>query len=206
MTKVNRDLIIDAAIELFHRNGYHATSMRDIAQLVKIKKPSLYHHFDSKEEILRAILQLGMDTLIGELERIAHADEDPVSKLYAAVMAHASIIAENPQAAFIFLREDRGLGAEYLKEYVAKRDHFERLFRLIVEEGINKGLFRNLDVTITVQALLGMVNWMTRWYRQEGRLSAVEIAEIFFDLLLGGLILGDADQHPGLPHYSTGTA
>src|SRR5690348_6256233 len=99
MAKVSRDTIIEAAVHLFNQNGYHATSMQDIARSVSIKKPSLYHHFDSKEAILLAILDAGMEQLIRETDAIAASEMDCVEKLRAAIHAHATMIASNPQAA-----------------------------------------------------------------------------------------------------------
>jgi AcrR family transcriptional regulator len=188
MAKVNRLEIIKAAARLFNQNGYHATSMQDIARSVSIKKPSLYHHFASKEAILRAILEEGMDQLIEALTAIAGSDQDCATKLAAAIHAHARIIAENPTEAAVFLREDRGLGDDYMAQYLDKRDQVERLFRDIVRQGIEENLFRETDVAIAVHGLLGMVNWMTRWYRPEGRLSAAQIADLFTDLLFNGLL------------------
>jgi TetR/AcrR family transcriptional regulator, cholesterol catabolism regulator len=188
MAKVSRDEIMLAAIQLFNQNGYHATSMQDIARSVSIKKPSLYHHFDSKEAILLAILDTGMEQLIQETDAIAASDMDCVDKLRAAIHAHASMIAGNPQGAAVFLREDRGLGDGYLTQYVSRRDHFERTLRSIVQEGTDQDVFRPVDVAISVQALLGMVNWMTRWYRPGGRLRPSEIADQFADLFLNGLL------------------
>lgn len=187
MAKVNRDEILEAAVHLFNQNGYHATSMQDIARAINIKKPSLYHHFDSKEAILLAILQTGMNRLIEKVEAIVHSDQDCAHKLRAAIHAHAETIASHLEGAAVFLREDRGLGDGYMQQYVSMRDHFERLFRAIVQQGIERGEFRNIDVAITVHGLLGMVNWMTRWYRPEGRLSAAQIADLFADLFLEGL-------------------
>jgi AcrR family transcriptional regulator len=188
MSKVSRQDIIEAAVQLFNRNGYHATSMQDIARAVAIKKPSLYHHFDSKEAILRTILEMGMDQIIADLEVVVASDQECVAKLRAAIHTHARIIADNPAGAAVFLREDRGLGEDYRRCYLAKRDHVEGLYRGIVKQGIEEGYFRDIDVAITVHALLGTVNWMTRWYRPEGRLSAAQIADLFADLFCKGLL------------------
>jgi TetR/AcrR family transcriptional regulator, cholesterol catabolism regulator len=71
---------------------------------------------------------------------------------------------------------------------VSRRDHFERVVRNIVQQGIDEGVFRRTDTAISVNALLGAVNWMTRWYRPAGRLSPDEIADQFADLFLFGLL------------------
>src|SRR5438046_1658090 len=126
MAKVSREEIIEAAIRLFNQNGYHATSMQDIARTVCIKKPSLYHHFESKEAILLTILETGMEWLTSQVDAIAASDMDCIAKIRAAIHAHADMIAGNPAAAAVFLREDRGLGDGYLAQYLSRRDHFER--------------------------------------------------------------------------------
>jgi AcrR family transcriptional regulator len=187
MSKVTRQEIIDAAISLFSQNGYHAASMQDVARALGIQKPSLYHHFDSKEAILLAILENGMERLTGQLEEIAASDQDCVSKLRAAIQAQADAIASNPPRAAVFLREDRGLGDGYMAQYLAKSDRVQHFFRVIVQQGIDAGVFRATDVSITAQALLGAVNWMTRWYHPAGRLGAPQIADQFADLFLNGL-------------------
>jgi AcrR family transcriptional regulator len=186
MAKSSREAIIEAAIHLFNQNGYHATSMQDVAEAVEIKKPSLYHHFTSKEAILLAILEGGMDRIIHDVETISTSDLTCADKIKAVIRAHANILASNPDAAAVFLREDRGLGDDYMEHYIARRDRFERLLRELVQEAVNAGEFRSMDVPVVVQALLGMVNWMTRWYRTGGRLTADEIADSFAELFLHG--------------------
>ena len=98
------------------------------------------------------------------------------------------MIANNPEAAAVFLREDRGLGDSYLDQYLSRRDQFEKSVRAIVNQGVDEGVFRKVDTTISVQAILGMVNWMTRWYRPSGRLTPTQIADEFSDLFLNGLL------------------
>ncbi|MCC6905657.1 MAG: TetR family transcriptional regulator [Anaerolineae bacterium] len=190
MAGITRETIISAAVNLFNQNGYHATSMQDIAREVNIKKPSLYHHFQSKEEILLSILETGMVDLVTEVETIARSGQPCEQKLRSAIRAHALTIGANPQAATVFLREDRGLGENYMQRYIAQRDQVEAAFRSIVEQGITEGVFQVPDLSITVQAVLGVVNWMSRWYRPSGRLSAGEIADLFAELLLNGLLAG----------------
>jgi len=194
MAKISREAIIEAAIRLFNQNGYHATSMQDVANAVAIKKPSLYHHFTSKEAILLAILDAGMDRLIAEMGAIAVADQPGAEKISAAIHAHAAIIAGNPDAAAVFMREDRGLGDGYMTHYLAKRDRFEHLLRDIVQQAVDSGEFRPMDVPVAVQALLGMINWMTRWYHADGRLTAAQIADSFTDLFLNGACSEDLQR------------
>jgi hypothetical protein len=69
-----------------------------------------------------------------------------------------------------------------------RRDDYEMLWRQIIREGIEKGVFQAVDEAVAVFALLGIQNWMITWYREDGRLSAGELAEQFCELFLNGLL------------------
>ena len=132
---------------------------------------------------------MGLERLIAPLEDILAAQMSPEAKLRAAMLHHAQLIASHPGTAEFFLYEDRALDEAYRAQYVARRDEFELIFRRILQEGVQTGHFRETDIAMSTQALLGMVNWMTRWYRQEGRLSVEEIVETFADLFLCGQLV-----------------
>ena len=191
MSKVTRDIIVEAAVELFAKTGYKGTSMRDIARAVGIRKASLYHHFESKQEILLTILDMGLERLIAPLEEVVASETSAEAKLRAAIQHHATLIATNPGVATLFFYEDYALDDGLRDHYVRRRDEFEAIFRRILQEGMDAGVFRRSDVSISAHALLGMVNWSTRWYRPQGRLSIEEIAQSFADLFLFGQLVVD---------------
>ena len=72
--------------------------------------------------------------------------------------------------------------------FFAGRDRFEDLFRVVVSEGIEHGVFRPLDVPIFVKTLLGAHNWVGVWYRPEGRLNGAQIADLIADTMLLGVL------------------
>lgn len=181
--------IIESAARIFREKGYHAASMQDIAHAVGLLKGSLYHHISSKQQLLLEILESGMRTAIGAIEEIAFADLPPADKLRLAITRHIELIAGNLDQATVSIIEARALKPEQRQRVLAQRDRFEGLFRHILQEGIDAGVFRPADSTLITFALMGMHNWLILWYREDGRRSPKEIAAIFADTVLNGLLV-----------------
>jgi AcrR family transcriptional regulator len=190
----SRDDILQASARIFGEKGFHAASMQEIADAVDLQKGSLYHHVQSKQEILAALLEQALELLIADLRQVVAADLPPAGKLRRAVRAYLTRLADNAELARVLLFEYRSLEPDLLARHVARRDAYESLWRQIVTEGVEAGEFRELDVPVAGFALLGLQNWMITWYRPDGRLSASEVADRFVDLMLEGL--GYEDSRP----------
>jgi AcrR family transcriptional regulator len=181
--------IVAAATRIFREKGYHASSMQDIADAVGLLKGSLYHHISGKQELLLKVFENGMRLATEMLEEVAGADLPPDEKLKQAITGHIEIITQDLNQATVSIMEARALKPAQRQRLVAQRDYFEALLRQILQEGIDAGVFRSIDVDLATFALLGMHNWLILWYREDGRLSPSEIAAIFSDLVLNGLLV-----------------
>ena len=184
---MKRDEILDAAAQIFSQKGYHATSMQDIAEAVHLQKASLYHHVASKQEILEALMERALDLLIVQMSGVIQEEMPPEEKLRRAMGVYLKALTDYPDLTAILLFETRSLEAEQLRRHIPKRDRFERLWRLIIEEGQRAGRFNCLEPALTARALLGVMNWTVTWYRADGPLTGEEIACRYVDLFLGGL-------------------
>ncbi|MBI5666433.1 MAG: TetR/AcrR family transcriptional regulator [Chloroflexi bacterium] len=201
---VSRQDILHAAAHVLQRNGYEATTMKDIAAEVNLTAASLYHHFDNKDALLLAVLEAGIEQILGEIEPIARSSRSSAEKLRRMIAAHIVSLTENTAvgAAMVFeikslvsdksatgngSKPDAASMIERREAFVARRDQFEDLFRFVVREGIERGEFRAVDVPIFVKTLLGAHNWVGVWYRPEGRLSGPEIADMMADTFLRAL-------------------
>jgi AcrR family transcriptional regulator len=188
-TGARRREIDEVASELFHMNGYAATSVRDIARALDIQGASLYAHVASKEDVLFSIV----DRAAGAFERAADAaeaeaaDGDPVERLAALVEGHVDIVTADPERASVFVTEWRHLSAERRAAISARRDAYERRFREVIEEGIALGAFRASDSALAAAFILTALNGIPTWYRPDGRLSADRIADHYVDLALRAL-------------------
>lgn len=186
---MQRDDIIQAAAQIFRQKGYHAASMQDIADAVHLQKASLYHHVDSKQEILLTILDTALDLLIDDLHMVVESNLEPDQKLRQAMRVYIGRLTENADLAAVLLFEYRNLEPELRARHVQRRDRYESLWRQLIKEGMASGYFRATDEALATFALMGVQNWMMTWYREEGRLSAESLADLFCELFLRGLLV-----------------
>ena len=191
---MSRDEILDAAASIFSEKGYHAASMQDIACAVKLRKASLYHHVNSKQEILLALLDKALDLLIHEMENVMVQPLPPDEKLLLAVRTYLDTMLEHRDLASVLLLEYRSLAPELRSRHIPRRDRFEELWRVLIQEGVNSGIFSTSNVSIDVKALLGVLNWTITWFKTGGTLSPLEIADTYTSLFLNGLLMRGESQ------------
>lgn len=175
---VHPEAILRAAASVFCRKGYHGATMADIAADVNLTAGSLYHHFPGKEELLAAVLELGMTQVTSSVSAVVESDLSPADKLRQIVQVHIRSEIENVNIAAAVIFESRALlDVPGIREpYIRQRDTLERLYRQVIEEGIAAGDFRPVDVGIFVKTLFGALNWVSLWYRESGRLTGEQIA------------------------------
>jgi AcrR family transcriptional regulator len=188
-TGARRREIDEVASELFHTNGYAATSVRDIARALDIQGASLYAHVASKEDLLWSIVD-GAATAFEQAAERALADtttDDPVERLAAIVEAHAETITADPQRSSVFVTEWRHLSPERRDAISARRDAYEQRLRDLISDGQTIGGFAPVDPALAATFLLTALNGIATWYRPDGRLSADRIADHYVDLALRSL-------------------
>lgn len=184
---MTRNEILTAAAQIFGQKGYHATSMQDIAQAVNLQKASLYHHVSSKQEILVDLLNQALDLLIENMNQVLEMDIPVEQKLRKAVKVYLTTLVNQRDLASVLLLEHRSLDPEFHAHHIPRRDRYERLWRDLVNKGIEEGVFCCVEPSMAAKAFLGVVNWTITWFRSDGPLSADEIADQFTDLFLHGL-------------------
>jgi AcrR family transcriptional regulator len=188
------DQLLEAATRLFKQKGYHNTSMQDIADALGVQKGSLYYYIDSKEELLRQLLERATLFLGAQIDEIYAADLSPTEKLKRALENHAETMMTNLDLVAVYLNEYRNLPPARLQEALAVRKHYEQVLMQILSDGIEFGEFRPVNVRMVVYGLLGMLNWTYQWFSPEGVFTAREIAVILTDLALNGLVSPAANE------------
>jgi AcrR family transcriptional regulator len=192
---VHRDDILQAAARVFHERGYHGTRMQDISAAVNLTAGSLYHHFaGGKEAILIAVLESGLAQVTADVAAIVESDLPPDEKLRQAIRAHVISVTEHVAVAALMIFEMRTTLSlpDVPARYLAQRDQFEGLYRQVIKEGVAQGSFKPVDVGIFTRTLLGASNWVSVWYRPEGRLKGADIADAFADIFLSALVEGQS--------------
>jgi TetR/AcrR family transcriptional regulator, cholesterol catabolism regulator len=181
-----RTLIIRRAAELFERDGYHGTSMSQIALAAGIRKPTLYHYFGGKEEILYEIHREAMARLF---EAHARRPENlSATDALRGIVSDVLDLMNTVTGAFRVVSEHyRDLSPENRETIGKERDRYRQMIEDVLRRGIDDGEFRAVDTRLVTLALAGMCNWAYQWYRPDGPLGTEEIAERFSDLVLDGL-------------------
>lgn len=160
--------ILAAALAAIQQNGYHGTSIRDIAGRVGITVPSLYYHHGSKEGILSALLEIGMDDLQAHIDgALAEAGDDPVRRLGNLVTAVTLHETRRRDLARIH-PESRFLGPEARAAYIARRDVVDGELAAILAAGQRAGVFRIADIPFVARGILAMLQGARQWYRDSG--------------------------------------
>jgi len=179
--------IFAEAVRIFREKGYHATSMRNIADAVGLQKASLYHYIPSKEALLFKIFERSSGALTQQLEAISASRDSPPDKLRRAIESHLIALCDQLDIYTVYLSERRALTDRYHAKVRAEGEKHARLIEQILQEGIARRDFRVMDTKMVALAILGMCNWLYQWYAPDGRLTPRQIAAIFAEVVIGGL-------------------
>jgi AcrR family transcriptional regulator len=183
-----RDQILKIAAELFDRRGYHETSMQSIADRAGIRKPSMYHYFRSKDEILVELHETLMFVVIGrQEERLAEGRMAPREQLRAMMHDVIGLMESHPGYLRIFFESFRELPQDARMSVAAQRRRYREMVTAVLAAGVESGEFGDLDPELTSIAALSLMNWTYQWFRRSGRLSADEVADRFWALLMNGI-------------------
>lgn len=182
-----KEEVRNAAARVFADKGYHGASMQDIAEEVGILKGSLYHHFRSKDDLLREVLDGLLDKSISELEQINALDCSPSEQLALALRSTLLNFVNEPDPARVFGHGMRNVLESSFKDIQEKAQTYRELLGAIIDRGVAAGEFRPVDVKIAALALLGVSGSVHYWYRPEGRFQPEQISDLIADLVLRGL-------------------
>jgi AcrR family transcriptional regulator len=189
----------EAALTLFAERGYHGTTMNDIAGALGIRAPSLYNHITSKQEILREIIIGTMDRVLADFEAATSGVDDVADRLRRATEAYVLRHARYRREALVVNRETHSLESPARSVAHAKQDEYARRFQDLIEEGRAAERFHVKSPRLATFAILEMAVAVARWFRDEGPLSATEVAEEYgeFALRIVGFSVSPADVDLG---------
>ena len=182
-----RDHIIRTAAELFAANGYDATGISEILEASGISRGTLYYHVDSKEMLLFEISRIQVRRMTEVATEILASNLGPVDKMRDLARSLLRNISDHDAEWVVFFREFNALEGERRQEILEARDLYESMWRRTLEEGMRSGDFVEIS-SLHVKGILGMLNYTYLWIDPHGKLGAEQIADIFVDMLLTGLL------------------
>lgn len=182
----DRQQVLEVAVRLFNEQGYDATSVADLAQRLGLTKSALYHHFDSKEQLLA----IALETALGGLEAVleaAHAREATASARLEEVIAGAVRVLIDELPSVTLLLRLRG-NSEVELAALARRRAFDHGVTSLVVVAQAEGRVRpDLDPAIATRLIFGMINSVVEWYRPEGAVDPAALGRDILTLALDGL-------------------
>jgi AcrR family transcriptional regulator len=180
----SRGAVLDAACQLFADRGYHGTSMKDIAEALGVRAPSLYNHVTSKQDILFAIMDKAMDRALAALEEALAGVGDTAEQLRRATESLVLDFLRFPAEVTVCNTEVRSLEAANRLAIVAKRDQYAARVRGIIEQGCRDGCFSTRTPQIAAFAVLEMGNGAKSWFRSSGRYPDTFVASEYGEFAL----------------------
>lgn len=190
-----RRSIVEAAARLFETRGYHGTSMTDIAQAANLRKPTLYHYFNSKTDILFEIHDgLINHFLANQYQREKQPGITPAQELLEVMGDLMTMVQRHPGHFRVFFENGRELPEREGQIVADKRNEFRSRVRGILERGVERGDFRQVDVGLTALQILGMCNFAYQWLREGGPLDGRQVALAFWDSIVNGIAPEQAAQ------------
>jgi len=196
---LRKQMVIDTAVKIFHRKGYRTATLDDVAHELGLTKPALYHYVSSKEDLLSQIYLQALESFFDTIYEITGMDLTPPEKLKIFVYRHLkTVVIENIAMFTVFFSEENQLPKKDFEKIQSEKRKFTRVVEDIIVQGIEQGYFRRVNPKLQANAIIGMCNWLYRWYKPgKSSLTPDEIVEQFTDLLENGLLqTNDKNENP----------
>ena len=200
----DRAAVLDAAVALFIRKGYDATSIDDIARSLGVTKSAVYHHVASKEQLLADALDEALDELDLTVERATTGVGPASQRLRDALHRSVEVLLEHQPAVTLLLRVHGNSATEVAA--LDRRRRIDRALAGLVREAADEGALRaDLDPDVVSRLLFGMVNSLVEWYRPSGPVDGDTLADAVAALAFEGLTASRGSV-PGTPRSPSGHA
>lgn len=176
--------LLIAAVDCFWKNGFHASSTRDIAKKANLSPAAIYVHFKSKEELLFTIIQIVAGDVLEKLQLTAADDSDPKRRLWRIVQNSVALPARVYKASIVVNTEFVVLGAAQRRYVMNVRDALDEIVENCLKDGCRSGQFQIEDLSVTKTAIVALCRSVLTWYSPNGPLSPDELGAAYGDLVM----------------------
>ena len=179
--------VLESAANIFFTKGFHATSIEDVARDVGMLKGSLYYYIKSKDDLLFRLLLAGIEDSDAFIARQIDPNGEPVAQLERAIRAQIDYIIENRVPFGLFLHEFDSLSGKRQHKLIAVMSRYNERFVELVKRGQAGGKLMDGEPWVIVNGILGMCNWLYRWYDPEQGSDPEGIKEVFVRMVMQGI-------------------
>jgi AcrR family transcriptional regulator len=194
---LRKQMIIETAVKIFHRKGYRTATLDDVAHGLGLTRPAIYHYFSSKEDLLSQIYLQALESFFDTIYEISNMELTPPEKLKLFVRRHLNtVVIENIAMFTVFFSEENQLAKNDFQKIRKEKRKFTKVVEDIIAAGIEQGYFRQVDPKLQANAIIGMCNWLYRWYKPgKSSMKPEAIVEQFTSLLENGLLQTNQKKH-----------
>lgn len=193
-----RQFIMTQAAMLLRRGQQVGFSVDDLCAALRINKSTFYRYFRTKEHLLYTLHQSAMDDLDRMLSKALETQGSVVDKLAAAITGHV-LLQQKTGVSALAIPQTGTFSARNRRLVIKRRDEYEAKFRMLIQRGIDEGIFRQCDPAIQSILLLSMLNSIQTWYKEGGSYSPEQLARIIVEGFLNGLIRRRDEIAPASP-------
>jgi TetR/AcrR family transcriptional regulator, cholesterol catabolism regulator len=179
--------VLRSAANIFFAKGFHATSIEDVARDVGMLKGSLYYYIKSKDDLLFQLLLAGIEDGDAFIARQIEPSGNPVEQLERAVRAHIDYIIQNKVPFGLFLHEFDSLSGKRQHKLISVMSRYNSRFVELVRRGQQQGQLIDGEPWLIVNGILGMCNWLYRWYDTDHLSNPEQVKEVFLRMILHGI-------------------
>lgn len=176
------------AARLFASQGYHSTSIREIARELGINQATLYHYFQNKEEILFQLISGALDNAYETLVNIRRADLPPIERVKSALRFYTKHYAGDQERLILAINESESVSKDHRKILVEKERKYVTLFKEIFQELTAAGKMKEIPTSVASFAFFGMVLHTINWYDRDGSISLDQLADLFCEIFVNGIL------------------
>jgi len=187
---ISQKRVLDAAAKIFRDYGYAGTTMRAIADEADLKAGSIYYHYESKDDLISAVLDIGIKAVTDTVEAALAALPETATgreRIEAAIRAHLTAIIEVGDYTLATRRVFGQVPEAIRQKNTRLRDSYGSMWQKILADAQSRGEFRtSANLTLARLFILGALNWTVEWFKPGGR-SIDDVAREFASVVLDGL-------------------
>lgn len=193
LVKQRRRQIVLAAIKLFSRNGFHKTTLKELAEEAGLSYGNIYDYVGSKEDIFFLIHDFLAGSAMEILNRSIEGIQDPIEKLRRMVRGEFNLMDQWADALLLIYQESHIVHGDFLRKLLQKeRAHLEK-FEVVLNECIAEGVLRPCNVRLVSNLIKSMIDaWTIKRWDLRGHASRLEAERSIMEIVTRGLIAPEA--------------
>jgi len=181
------EAVLQSAANIFFAKGFHATSIEDVARDVGMLKGSLYYYINSKDDLLFRLLLAGIEDSDAFIAQQIDPQGEPAAQLERAIRAQIDYIIQNRVPFGLFLHEFDSLSGKRQHKLIAVMSRYNNRFVDLVRKGQEQGKLIDGEPWVIVNGILGMCNWLYRWYDPDQVSDSEQIKSVFVKMIFAGI-------------------